>query len=840
MRGAGGGVAGPVAGQAGLGFGGLLRQLRDEAGLTQEELAEAARVSRRAVSDLERGINRTARKDTAVLLAGALGLDGRAGEVFVAAARGRAPAGEVLAAVDGRSPGAFAAPAGARPANLPAQLSAFIGREKELAEVRALVGSSRLVTLTGAGGCGKTRLGLQLAAGLLDGPGDGVWLVELAAVTSEDAVAPAIREALGVAARPGRAALEALVDALAPLELLIVLDNCEHLIGGCATAAEAIVRRCPKVRLVATSREPLRIGGEAIYRVPPLSLPKPGNDGLAAAQSSDAVALFADRAAAQGTGLTVDEETALLVVSICARLDGLPLAIELAAARLRSMSLGDLDDRLDQRFGLLTGGDRTAPARQQTLQAAIGWSYALLTGAEQVLLRRLAVFAGSFDLDAAEAVGGAGGIHAADVAGLLGSLVDKSLVVAEPAGPALRYRLLETIRQFAADRLTESGHDETDAVTAAHCAHYLSVAEAAAPRLTGPGQGRWLARLDADQANLRRAAEHAASRPGGTAQVLRFSVALERYWAVRDRDGEAALLVGVLRRPEAAADPALFAEALVVAAELTQVTDLPTSLRLAQQAHQVASALGDNRLLVMACRQLSSAYGTAAEWELAWQLGQESVERARTLGDDVLLGESLAAYASAARTDECWPLFAEAIACAERTGDLGTAATIHNNAGFIALVLGDIPAARAHLEAAIRAAEVLGFPHLYALANLAEVLRAEHDLEGARSGFEDVVRRSRRTGDKYGLSGAFLGLGCLAADLGDWHRAAVLYGAEHALMDQVGAPWDPFDARRRQESLDQARAALGDQQLQRAYTRGKALSFDQAIDLAIGKSLPAT
>jgi len=824
-----------VAEQAALGFGGLLRRLRDQAGLTQEELAEAARVSRRAVSDLERGVNRTAHKDTAVLLAGALGLDGRAGELFVAAARGRVPAAEVLAA-DGGPRGA----AVARPGNLPAQLSAFIGRGQELAEVRALVASSRLVTLTGAGGCGKTRLAVQLAAGLLEEPGDGVWLVELAAVTGEDAVAPAIGEALGLAAQPARPALEALVDALAPLELLIVLDNCEHLVGGCATAAEAIVRRCPKVRLVATSREPLRIGGEAIYRVPPLSLPKPGHDGLTAAQSSDAVALFADRAAAQGTGLVVDEETTPLVVSICRRLDGLPLAIELAAARLSSLSLGNLHDRLDQRFGLLTGGDRTAPARQQTLQAAIGWSYALLTGAEQVLLRRLAVFAGSFDLDAAEAVGGAGGIHAADVAGLLGSLVDKSLVVAEPAGPALRYRLLETIRQFAADRLTESGHDETDAVTAAHCAHYLSVAEAAAPRLTGPGQGRWLARLDADQANLRRAAEHAASRPGGTAQVLRFSVALERYWAVRDRDGEAALLVGVLRRPEAAADPALFAEALVVAAELTQVTDLPTSLRLAQQAHQVASALGDNRLLVMACRQLSSAYGTAAEWELAWQLGQESVERARTLGDDVLLGESLAAYASAARTDECWPLFAEAIACAERTGDLGTAATIHNNAGFIALVLGDIPAARAHLEAAIRAAEVLGFPHLYALANLAEVLRAEHDLEGARSGFEDVVRGSRRTGDKYGLSGAFLGLGCLAADLGDWHRAAVLYGAEHALMDQVGAPWDPFDARRRQESLDQARAALGDQQLQRAYTRGKALSFDQAIDLAIGKSLPAT
>jgi non-specific serine/threonine protein kinase len=498
-----------MAEQLALGFGGLLRMLRGEAGLTQEELAEAAGLSPRSVSDLERGINRTARKDTAVLPAGALGLDGRAGEMFVAAARGRAPAGEVLAAVDGPHAGAFAAAARA-PANLPAQLSAFIGREKELAEVRALVGSSRLVTLTGAGGCGKTRLALQLAAGLLDGPGDGAWLVELAAVTSEDSVATAVSQALGIAAQPGRPALDTVLDALAPLELLIVVDNCEHLIGGCATAADAIVRRCPKVRLVATSREPLGVGGEMIYRVP-LSLPAAGNDGLAAAQSCDAVALFADRAAAQGTGLVVDEQTAPLVVSICARLDGLPLAIELAAARLRSMSLSAVNERLDQRFGLLTGGSRTAPARQQTLQAAIGWSYALLGHAEQVLLQRLAVFAGSFDLDAAEAVGGAGELTAADVAGLLGQLVDKSLVVAEPAGPALRYRLLDTIRQFAADRLAESGQNQTAAAQAAHCAHYLSVAETAAPHLTGPGQVSWLPRLDADQANLRRAAEHAAS-----------------------------------------------------------------------------------------------------------------------------------------------------------------------------------------------------------------------------------------------------------------------------------------------------------------------------------------
>ena len=395
-----GGDAGTVAEQPALGFAGLLRQLRGEARLTQEELAEAAGLSPRSVSDLERGINRTARKDTALLLADALGLTGPQRALFVAAARGRAPVAEVMAAREG------AAGASALPSNLPAQLSRFIGRDRELAEVRALVESSRLVTLTGAGGCGKTRLSLQVAAGLLDGPGEGVWLVELAAVLDEDAVAPRISEALRLAAQPGRLVLETLLDALTPQDVLIVLDNCEHLIGACAKTADAIMRRCPRVRLLATSREPLGISGETIYRVPSLSLPAPDDSGCAAAGSSDAVALFADRATAQGVNLPLDKETAAVVVSVCRRLDGMPLAIELAAARLRSLSLSELHDRLDQRFRLLTGGSRTALERQQTLRATVDWSYSLLTAAEQLLLRRLSVFAESFDLAAAEGVCG--------------------------------------------------------------------------------------------------------------------------------------------------------------------------------------------------------------------------------------------------------------------------------------------------------------------------------------------------------------------------------------------------------------------------------------------------
>ncbi len=345
----------------------------------------------------------------------------------------------------------------ALPNNLPTQLSAFIGREHELSELRRLVESSRLVTLTGPGGSGKTRLALQVAAELLDGSGDGVWLVELAPVSDEGAVPQAVAQALGVTGQVARAALETLIDALAPQRILIVLDNCEHLIGACAKLADAVLRRCPGAHLVTTSREPLGIGGETIYRVPSLSLPPTADNGRATMRGSDAVALFVERARSQGVGLAADKETSDLIVSTCRRLDGMPLAIELAAARLRSLSLRDLHRLLDQRFRLLTGGSRSALERQQTLRATVDWSYSLLNDPERSLLRRLSVFSDGFDLDAAGAVCAFGEIQEFDVTGLLGSLVDKSLVVAEPFGGGSRYRLLETIRQFAAERFVEAG-----------------------------------------------------------------------------------------------------------------------------------------------------------------------------------------------------------------------------------------------------------------------------------------------------------------------------------------------------------------------------------------------
>jgi tetratricopeptide (TPR) repeat protein len=424
-----------------------------------------------------------------------------------------------------------------------------------------------------------------------------------------------------------------------------------------------------------------------------------------------------------------------------------------------------------------------------------------------------------------------------DVAGLLGSLVDKSLVVAAPAGDTLRYRLLETIRLFAAERLVEAGEAEVAAVAAAHCAYFLSVAEQAAAYLTGPEQGRWLDRLDADQANLRRAADHAAGRPDGTAVVLRLGVALDRYWWARSRQQEAfGLVVPVLRRPDAGADPALFAAALVTATVVAYLIDLATARRLAEQAVQVARRLGDERLLSRALGALCGAHFFAGEPETGRPFGRESVERARRLGDDVLLAWSLVGYLLTIDPARSGPLYAEAIACTERSGDHLINSILHHNAGGTALEAGDLPAARAHLEAAAQAGQQIGYEDAIVPANLGGVLRAEGDPDGARSAFETALRISRRNGDNLYMAWAILGLACLAGDAGDWHRAAALHGVAQAFLDRTGNPWQEFDARHRRDSLDQARAHLGDEQLERAYAQGMTLSLDNALDRALPKA----
>jgi predicted ATPase len=644
-------------------------------------------------------------------------------------------------------------------------------------------------------------------------------------------------EALGIDNRSGRPALEVLTDALAPQRVLIVLDNCEHLIGACAKIGEALLRRCPQVHVMTTSREPLGIAGETIYRVPSLSLPRSeGGAATSLAEVSDAVSLFVDRASAQGVGFTLDEESSALVASICRRLDGMPLAIELAAARLSSLSLASLCDRLDQRFRLLTGGSRNALPRQQTLRATVDWSYSLLNEPEQVVLRRLSVFVEGFDLEAVEAICGLGDIEIFDVTDLLGSLVDKSLVVAEPTGGAIRYRLLETIRQFAAERLVELDEQEAAAVAAAHGAHFLALAERAEPHLTRGDQGRWFSRLDADQANLRRAIEHAKGDPDGLSPVLRFGAALRRYWWTRSRREEGfTILVPVLERPDAEADPELLCRCLVTAALMASSVEIETSVRLGGRAVEIARRLENERLLTESLWVLCASRYFAGEAEKGFACGEEAVEHARTLADDALLGESLAMFLLCCdvvhpeRTDD---LYTEAIACADRSGDRFLAHVLHNNAGVHALREQDIPAARSHLEQAERAAQDVGAELHYAWLNLGWVLREEDSWDGARSMFEKALRISRRNGDRGGMAYAVVGLACLASDLGDWWRSGVLHGVAGALFDTTGQPCQTPEETYQADSMATVRAQVGEGEFQRAYGEGTGLSFEEWVHLA--------
>ncbi|HEY2656518.1 MAG TPA: BTAD domain-containing putative transcriptional regulator, partial [Solirubrobacteraceae bacterium] len=435
------------------------------------------------------------------------------------------------------------------PNNLPAQVSRFVGREHELSELRQLLSRARVVTLTGPGGVGKTRLVLELAASMMDEPGDGIWFVDLAPLTDATRVAAPLAGVLGVREQPGRPLLQSLIAACRARQLLVILDNCEHVIGDAAKVADQLVRSCPRMIILATSREPLAIEGEHLYRVPPLFVP-PADADPDRLLACDAVQLFADRARQQRSDFAVDSDNASAVGRLCRRLDGIPLAIELAAARLRTLPLDEIDNRLDQRFRLLTGGHRVKPPRHQTLQALIDWSYDLLNPEEQEMLERLSVFAGGFDLHSAEAVAGAGFDSPVGVLDRLGALVDKSLLQADDVG-AVRYRLLETVRDYATAKLLARSQAAAGALRAAHCAHYLALAETAEPHLIGHGQTEWLNRLQLEFDNLR-AAISTSLQDSNPAAGLRLGRALCYFWLYREPQGEgAAALSAALDRPDA-------------------------------------------------------------------------------------------------------------------------------------------------------------------------------------------------------------------------------------------------------------------------------------------------
>jgi predicted ATPase/class 3 adenylate cyclase len=735
------------------------------------------------------------------------------------------------------------------PNNLPGQLSAFVGREPELSQVRTLVAASRLVTLTGAGGCGKTRLALQVAAELLGTARDGVWFVGLAHLTEGEAIPEAVAAVLGLADRRGQRPLpESLVDALREQDTLILLDNCEHVIDAAAKFCGQLVGECPRLRILATSREPLGIDGEQVYRVPSLSLPPPEADAVDDVGASDAVRLFMERAQVHDPGFVLDEASAPLIASVCRRLDGIPLALELAAARLSSMSLQQVSDRLGQRFRLLTGGSRNAMPRQQTLQAAVEWSFGLLTEPERDVLRRLSVFAGGFELEAAEAICAADSVDAFDVLDLVSSLVSKSLVIAERTPESVRYRMLETIRQYAAQELLRSGgEDEVAATRDRHAGYFLRLAEEAAPALSGPGQGHWLRRLDTEWENLCAAACHLAAE-GRTDDVLRLGTWLQRFAVSRGHCEVLSWLQGAVQ-PGQTPPGILLANALVAIGWMSD-----TLLRMDAAAHATAEQcgerglamareFGDRRLEARALLVLAGAAYFQHDMDRMRRLGEEGVAIAREIGDVHLRGELVTCLCLCVTGSESEDrrLRLEALDCFRQTGDdMFAANEMHMLYG---LDLRDrlFDDARAHITAAIATAGKLGAKvFLYFMqTDYAILLLIEGKHEEAVPVVRGCLLTARRIGLHLDVSEPLFSAACCTAWQGDYARAARLHGAADTEMGvalEVGSiSWSDPEQELREREQASLRRLMGDEAYEAGFREGAKLSRSQGVDLALGR-----
>ena len=821
------------------GFAGLLRQLRAEAQLTQQELAKTASLSPRSVSDLERGINRTARKDTAVQLAGALGLAEPVRSLFVAAALGRIQAAQVLAAKPRQALGDSLASAGGVYGFVPA-LTSFVGRARSVGEVAVLLDQYRLVTVTGPGGAGKTRLAGEVANQVAARFADGVWLAELAPVRDPALVPAVVMAALGVREQPGLSAAGALARVLARQQLLLVLDNCEHVIGAAAGLCAGLLASCDDVRVLATSREPLRVAGEARYRLGPLGLPD--LDDMAHPAGSEAAALFADRARLADLRFTLDDQTGPVVARLVARLDGMPLAIELAAARVEALGVAGLLDRIDDRFALLTEGDRAGADQQRSLAATVEWSYRLLDDRERRVFRAVSVFPAGFTLEAAEAVAGAGAGPA------VWRLVDCSLLSQPQTGPdgRLRYVMLETLRAYGAGLLAGAG--EQDGPAAALAGYALGVAEQAAAGLqTSAGEvaaARW---LDAEGATMRQVLAWAMVHDAAAA--LRLAVALASWWMLRGRmAGQCPLLREAAGHATVGSDGWCAAQywlglASVFTADMAGALDCFTGIRDAIGDRPPSRALAD----CLRCRSTALAnLGRAAE---AADDARRSLALARELGYPA--GEALA--------------LAHLAGAVLRAGDIDNAVRLARQAeqipadfpgwqarwrnNFLTTVLteaGELAAAGRVCAAGLARSREAGDPWNQArlLVRMATLdLRAAR-IQDAAAHLREALQIAARTGDGFELQNGLDYCGYLCAATGRYAEAVTVWAAYAAIFRQEGYVHTPVEARRQMESLRKARQAIGPDRVRTAEERGTAMSRDTATEYALmltapGPPLPA-
>lgn len=693
------------------------------------------------------------------------------------------------------------------PNNLPGQLTTFVGREKEIDEAKLLLSGTRLLTLTGAGGAGKSRMAVQLAAEVLERFPDGVWLADVAYISDPDLVPQEVARAVGArrpavsmavvpapaevdaAREPGyRDSTEFLIGHLKDKGLLLAIDNCEHLVDACAALAERLLRSCPRITIVATSREPLGVSGETSWKVPSLSMPDPyWGPGTRSLGAYAAVKLFVDRALRVRPDFQLTDDNAPAIAQICRRLDGIPLAIELAAARVKVMAPDEIAARLDDRFRLLTGGRRSSVPRQRTLGATVDWSFHLLTERERTLLRRLAVFAGGCSLEAAEAVASGEGIEAHEVLDLLSQLVDKSLVVSE-SGRETRYRLTETVRQYAGEKLMDS--EEAAGLRGRHLDWHVALAERGEPELRGPEQGRWDERLEADHENFRAALEWSLATGSG-GKALRLAGSLWRFWALRQylSEGRAWLNKVLATGRESSTERARALHGAGVLAFWDG--DLEGAASLLQEGLAAARELGYERGVAASLLQLGWLAAERGNPGVQHSLAEDSLGMFRRLGDKHGIADSLACLATATYLRGDYPqargLMEEGVAVRRELGDKGTIARHLRQLAMWTETQGDLPRARSLLEEALVLARESGrkAPVTDSLCRLAGLRGRRGDYAAAELLNEEALQIARNTRDRHSIAAVLYAMGYFEFERGDFARAGVLF--EEALTTFKGA-----------------------------------------------------
>ncbi len=689
--------------------------------------------------------------------------------------------------------GAAPAPAAAlRKHNLPQSLTSFIGREQQISELQGLLRKNRLVTLTGAGGCGKTRLAMQMVADLVPAYPDGIWLVEFAALADPRLLPHSVAHVLGLKEQPDKALTQTITEYLAPRHLLLILDNAEHLLEACARFADTVLRKCAKVGVLVTSRERLGIAGELTYRVPPLSMSCTEQRVTAGRISEcESVRLLVERVQLQLPHFVVTEQNAPALGSICRRLEGIPLAIELAAVRVRSMPVEEVSRRLDQRFDLLTGGSRTALPRHRTLRTLIDWSYDLLSDAEQALLCRASVFSGGWTMEAAERVCVGDTVDTENLVDVLTSLVDKNLVLAQARHGATRYGLLETVRHYARDRLRERGDDMN--LMRRHLDCMLALAQEAEARLIGEDPHVWFERLETEHDNFRSALAWSCTVEGSPADGLRLASLMGRFWWEHGHLSEgrrwlSSLIAAVpSARIDATRANALRQEGILARAQ----TDYAGARKLLEEALAIFRTLGDRRGVGQALNSLASMAIDQGDYPVAQSLLEESIVIPTELGDQ--RGISVALI----------------------------------NLGVVAMQTGNGLTARDLLEEALAIVRTRGDRGGVAVAthNLGQLLRQQGDYVRAEALLKEGFAIWHDMGYRSGVAGSLEGFAALAVALGQPVRAAHLWGRAAQIRDDTGAALPHWARSRFNQDVAAARIAVGDDAaFDLAWTEGRAMT----------------